>query len=152
MEMISGILNSLGVNSTLWIQMGVFLLAYLVLSQFLFKPYLAVFHERHQQTSAQVDHADRIIEETKNLQKDYETQARILNREHRAIYDQSRTEALREFDRLVGEAKDEASEIMAQAQKKITKSLEESEKNLEHEVPDLALKIASQVLGKDLDR
>ncbi|MCB0384998.1 MAG: ATP synthase F0 subunit B, partial [Bdellovibrionales bacterium] len=106
------ILTALGVNSTLGIQFIIFLVAYVFLTTLVFKPYHRAYEERVKRTEGNTDLAERILTESKDLELQFEQKARALNNETKIIFDHSRTEAMKEYDRMVSQARDRAKSIM----------------------------------------
>jgi F-type H+-transporting ATPase subunit b len=144
------ILSALGVNWTIWIQLGCFVVAYLALSQLIFKPYLAALHERNQRTIGNEEYADRVIEETHQLQGRYEERAREINQQYKSIYDRSRVEATREHDQIVLRARQEAMKLIEQNRIAIEKEVRAAKDELSQQVPVVGLAIASKLVGKEL--
>ena len=148
--MITSLLRALGVDHTIWIQLGCFIVSYLALTELVFKPYLRAFHERERLTIGNEESAVRIIEEARNLENEYERKARSLNGEVRGVYDSHRTEALEEYDRVVQAARSKAEGLLTLARQKITAETQAARKSLSAEIPAVSLAIASRLAGKDL--
>jgi F-type H+-transporting ATPase subunit b len=144
------ILSALGVNSTVWVQLACFIVAYLALSQLIFKPYLAAYQERSKRTVGSEQYAERIIEETRQLQSQYESKARAINQDYKAIYDESRTKAMREQDAVVSRARAEASTLLVEQRALIQREVENAHRELSHKISPVALVMASKLLGKEL--
>lgn len=151
MDLIAGIFESLGVNSTLWIQMGIFFVSYIALTQLIFKPYLAAYNERANRTLGNEEFADRMVAEADDLNSEFETKARKMNFQFKAIYDQTRTEAMREHDRLVSQAKEDANALLEKTRLHISDKLIEEEKRLDNEIPKIRQQVVAKVLGKELN-
>ena len=139
--------KTLGLDETILFQFGIFLVVYLFLSNILFKPYMKAFDKRSEQTVGKTDTAERFIVEAQELENEYETKAREINKKFKVIYDESRTLALKEHDHLVAEARSSAKEITEKAQKEITIAMQEAQKKLQLEVPAIAKTISNQVIG-----
>ncbi len=144
------ILNSLGVNGTLWIQLGCFLISYVALTQLILKPYLAALREREKRTVGNEESAVRMLEETNHLYGQYEKKARSINAEMKAQYDQTRAKAVAEHDRLVEAARADANKLLESARAKITTEIQSARKTLSAEVPAISAAIATKLAGKDI--
>ena len=144
------ILAALGINNTIWLQLGCFIVAYLALSQLIFKPYLAAFHERAQRTVGNEESAERILAEATELQTQYEAEARQVNSQFKAVYDQSRTDAMREHDRIVAAAREQASNFVEKNRTEIKAQIEQAQKQLSKEAPVVGAAIAGRLIGKDV--
>ena len=94
--------------------------------------------------------ADRIVEETKQLKSDFEVQARKLNKQYKSIYDQTRTQALREHDRIVAAAKSDAAVTLDKARQNIKEKVKQAELQIKKEIPVIGVTMASKVLGKEM--
>jgi F0F1-type ATP synthase membrane subunit b/b' len=145
------ILTALGVNTTIWFQLACFLVAFLAVSQLIFKPYLAAHQERVRRTAGQEDSAERVLQEVSSLRTQYETKAREVNSQFKSIYDQSRTEAMREHDRLVTAARDLAAKYVDDNRQKISTEMENARTEIGREAPVVGAAIAGQLIGKDVN-
>lgn len=141
------LLKTLGIDGSVAFQFGIFLVVYLFLSNVLFKPYLKAFNKRKEQTVGKTDTAERYIAETQDLESEYETKAREINQQFKVIYDESRTLALKEHDRLVAEARSKAKSLTEKAQTEITSQMQAAQKELKSQVPAIAKTISAQVIG-----
>ena len=141
-------LNNLGVNEQFFIHFGLFIVVWAFLYFYVFKAYFAAYNERQSRTEGRQDYADRIVEETKQLEQAFAEKARDLSRSHKSIFDQSRSEALKEHDKLVSDAKAKARSKLEQTKDLIQKEIESSNQQLEKEVPALTETIVGVLLGK----
>jgi F0F1-type ATP synthase membrane subunit b/b' len=146
------ILKSLGVNSTLWIHLVCFLVSYVSFSQLVLKPYMAALREREKRTLGNEEAAVRLIEEAHELHEHYETKARALSSQIKGFYDQSRSEALKEYDRLVTTARDEAGKILDESRGKIATQIQGARQMLSAEVPAVGAAIAAKLAGKEISQ
>ena len=143
------ILQSIGLNQTLFIQFAIFLVTYLFVSRVLFKPYNKAYEERVRKTEGNQNLAEQAIEETKTLELEYEQKARSINKEFKSIYDASKTAALHEYDRLVSEARESAKKTIEANRKKISNELEKAKNDLAKEIPTVSQTIVSKLIGKE---
>ena len=144
------ILTALGVNSTIWVQFVCFLVAYVAISQLVFKPYMAAFNERVRRTSGQEESAEQILSEMHSLRSQYEHKARDVNAQFKAIYDQRRTEAMREYDRIVQAARELASKYIEENRQEIQREVEKARKDMVEQSPQVGAAIATRLVGKDV--
>lgn len=144
------IIKSLGVDSTLWVQLVCFLVSYLALSNFLFKPYMRALEERQKRTVGGEELAARLSGEASELHGEYEQKARALNAQIKGFYDQSRTEATKEFETIVKTARDESGSLVQSAREKISTEVQKARVGLSAEVPAVSTAIASKLAGKEL--
>lgn len=150
MDIVLGILQSLGANETVWLQLVLFLVAYIFLSKVLFKPYLEAYIERKKRTEGNQQIAERVIAETQELEHVYQKKARSLNTEHKQIYDQSRSQAIHEHSELVNKAKANAKTILEETKANIAEEIKKAKAELQSEAPAVSRSIVNQLAGKDL--
>lgn len=143
------ILNALGINETITVQFVIFLVAYLFLSNLLFKPYYRAFIERKDRTVGRTDTAERYIKEAKDLQAQFETKARELNSRYKVIYDQSRSEALKEYDQLVGAARSDSKNWIENQRDQIQIAVKKVQSEIGSEVKGVSKVIQARLLGRE---
>ena len=71
------ILAQLGLNVSFFFQFVIFAIAYIALSQILFKPYTAAYKQRESRTKGGEEIAQETEKVTQELRKRYESKARI---------------------------------------------------------------------------
>jgi len=145
------ILTALGINSTIWMQLLCFMVAYTAVSQLAFKPYMAAYKERLRRTSGQEHTAEQMLSQVQTLRSEYEHKARDVNAQYKAIYDRSRTEALREYDRIVQSARDLAAQFINQNRQQIEKEVAQAQKDMVEQAPVVGGAIAARLVGKDMN-
>lgn len=142
------ILEQFGLNSSFFIEFGLILVIFLALSQFYFKPFLALFEQRHQRTVA-----DKAAAETLMVQ----VQAKL--EEYKRLIASEKLQARKEVEKLILDAKKQEAEILAAARedaKKLTqeaaeavsKQHEKLKRELEQEVDVLAGAVTEKLLSK----
>lgn len=144
------LLKSLGVNSTLWIQLACFIVSYIAFTSLVLKPYMAALREREKRTVGNEETAVRLIEQTNSLHADYEKKAKAINSEIKGVYDQSRTDAMKEYDKLVAMAREESSSLLDQSRTEISAAIQKARQTVMAEVPAVSTAIASQLAGKEI--
>jgi len=150
MDIVVSLLRSLGVNSTIWFQLGCFVVAYLAVTQLVFKPYLRAHGERQKRTVGGEENAAKTVEEIGLLQGQYESKVRSLNNEIRGIYDASRAEAGKRYEETMSAARKQADATLETNRTQIATQVEVAERALKAEVPTMGIAIASRLAGKDL--
>ncbi len=150
MDIVNSLLKVLGIDSTVWFQLVSFLIAYLALSNLVFKPYLKAFHERERRTVGSEESAVRIVEEAQQLQMNYEQRAKHLNSEIRSVYEAHRAEATKQYEKQVEAARAESATALDSARQKISTEVQAARKALSAEIPAVSAAIAARLSGKDL--
>lgn len=144
----SGILEQLGINSTFFYQLAIFIAVFIVLSQFYFKPFLRLFEQRHKRTVQDREAAERMLLEAQQKLEEYKTKLA-----------QERTKSKSEFDAIIGQAKKDEAAQMARAReeaKKITQEAADSiaaqrdslKNQLQKDVEAMAQTISEKLLSR----
>ena len=150
MDMITSLLRALGIDSTLWVELGCFLICYIALTKLVFQPYLNAFHEREKSTIGTEETAVRIVQEAQQLTGEYEKHARAMNADVKGIYDASRAEAMGEYDTLIKVARGDAARFLTESRGKIEQEIKSAKQSLAAEIPALGSAIATKLAGKDI--
>jgi F0F1-type ATP synthase membrane subunit b/b' len=143
------LLLSLGVNATLAIQLGIFLTVFVVLKYVLFGPYFKAFNQRAESTVGQADLAEKFIAETKALEEEFASKAQVANERFRAIYDESRGQAVKEYENLVSGSRIKAKALVDEARTQVAREMETAKGQLAKEIPEVAKIINQKMIGKD---
>lgn len=141
-------LDQLGLNSTFFIELGIFAVLFPLLGHVYFRPFLKLFELRHKRTVEDKEAAERIL-----------AQAQMKLDEYKRILSEERMAAKKHFDAVLLEASKQESEILAQAReqsKKVTQEAVEAiqhqksvlKKSLESEVESIAQTISEKLLSR----
>jgi F0F1-type ATP synthase membrane subunit b/b' len=149
MEALSGIVRSLGIDYTLFIQLPIFLIVLFSLWFILFKPYFEASLQRRAQTTGNQDEAESISAKTRELETLYQRKARGSNMDIKALYDRERLEAQQEHERILLESKDRARVFLENAKTRVQEEYNRAREELLKESPALGKTIANRLLSKD---
>ena len=144
------ILESIGLNGTIFIQFAIFFVTYIFVNGLVFKPYNKAYEERIKKTTGNKGLAELALEESKTLQVEYEQKAKILNQEFKTIYDSSKSEAMHEYDKLINQARSESQDFLSKNKKFISEEIDKAKKELGDEAKTVSSSIASKLLGKEI--
>lgn len=150
MAAVTNIIAALGIDSTLWMQLGTFAFVYLFLKQLVFNPYFRAFEERQDQTQGNQEKAEEIFAQTRELSAVYQRKARSLNADIKAVYDKAKLEATREQDKIVSEAREKAKKVIESAREKIQEQMNHAREGLIRETPELSRVISDNLLPKEV--
>jgi F-type H+-transporting ATPase subunit b len=138
------------VDQTIFIQLGIFLLLLLVLTKWLWRPYLRVRTER-------VARVEGYREEAAKLEADAQqrltradaalAEARRVGAGERAV---ARAEAHAREQTLLAEATAAAQRKLADARARLTAAIEAERKKLEADSSDVAVAAARKILGREV--
>lgn len=148
MDTVLGIFIALGVNSTILVQLGVFIVVFILVLYIGFKPYYFAFEERQRRTSGSEKHAEQLLAQTRELEAMFQRKARELNLDIKSIYDRERLEAQKEHERLIVDAKDKAKAILDRARAKIQDEYNRAREELYREAPLVGKSMAARLLDK----
>jgi F-type H+-transporting ATPase subunit b len=146
------IFASLGLNWTLFVQMGVFLVVFVILKAVLFEPYFAAYRQRKERTEGQAEAAERYVHEAKDLEAKYAIRAQEINAQYKAIFDKNRSETMKECDRVIQDARGRAKSWTEQARTKIEKEVRDAKQQLSPDIPVISQMITAKMLGKEAAR
>jgi F-type H+-transporting ATPase subunit b len=137
--------------AVLLLQIIAFVLLFLLLRRYLFRPLLGVMADREKEIADALDAGERARVELERIDQERE---RVLAEAREAGRQQVR-EAVQEGsearDRIVQEAREEAHEIRERAKQSVELEREEAMLQLRREVVDLALLAAEQAVLAPLD-
>lgn len=144
------VLEALGINSTIWIQLGLFLFTYVFLHFLVFKPYIAAFEARENKTTGQMGLADELNKKTKDLYEEYETKSRHINKQIQTIFDSFRDEAQEEHLEIVSKAKTESEQIIAESRKQIQQQIGKAKEDYKAQVPQISQTVVEKLIGREI--
>lgn len=142
------ILTKLGIDSTLFAQIGVFLIAYIALSRLLFKPYLKAYHKRIEVTFGNQEQAEKLNEAVRDLHVEYETKARETNMRVQTFFDDAHKEAQLIQAQMLDKARKEAEELVEASRKETQAKIEKTRNELQDHVNELSQEISKKILSK----
>lgn len=134
--MIADLQRQLGIDASFFPQFLIFVFVFLWLRFVYFKPYLALIQKRENQSEGLSDEAQRLEEESARLEQQY--QDSIVS---------ARRRAFAERDRILADARKQASETVANARQaaksKLEQTREAAQKSYENEFASLKAHVGS---------
>ena len=127
------------------------LVLYLILKHFFFEKVQNFMEARKAAVQESLDRAEATNEEAQALLADYQATLSNAEEEKRAIIKEAKAEADRRSDVIVGEAKQQAQKIVAEAHEKMQAEEEKAVVQLKKEVASLAVLTAERIMQKELD-
>lgn len=150
MDTILNILASLGVNSTIWIQLAIFVVTFIVLKEVVFKPYFAKFEIRQERTKGGIEKSAELIEQTKELETKYQSTMRLLNTEIKEIFDTSRAEANKEQEKIIIEARAASKITQDNFRIKLQNEVNKAREELIKQTPTIGQSISDSLLPREV--
>jgi F-type H+-transporting ATPase subunit b len=142
------IIHQLGINQTAFVQFAIFICLFFFLNLYVFTPYYKALSERESRTLGGEDLALEFQKKTTELHSEYQTKAKEVTKKIKSIYDAHRSDALKEYDVIVGKAREEASDLLETNNKKISQSIQSAAAALRSETTSVAVAITQKLLGK----
>lgn len=134
MEIINGLLDSLGINPTLFAQFCLFLVGFGIMHYMLFKPYNEYANERFNRTVGNEETANQFDEDIELLKRKYSDKAFQTNKEVQLVFSQAEQKAMKDSNGILERARDK---FFAEKQK-LEKQVESNYKEESAKVPSLA--------------
>ena len=145
--------EQLGVDGwKLAIQAFNFLLLLMILQRFAYKPIVGMLDERSRRIRNDLDEARKLREEG---ERDRETYRQQLNRsrdEARSILEEANNVAARIREQAILDAEQQNAVTLQRARDEIAREKEHAIAELRREVGDLAIRVATQVVGRTIDQ
>lgn len=141
-------LQQLGVNSTFFVQFGLFVFAITFLSAYVFAPYAKAVEGREKQTKGSQDEAIEIEKQTIELHSDYEVRAREVHGKIQEVYKLMRVEAGQEYEKTVQAARKESEKHVDQVRAKVKAAVTEARDALKKDTPQIVMALTQKLLGK----
>jgi F-type H+-transporting ATPase subunit b len=135
---VAAILGQLGLDSTFYIQLAIFFIFFLIISQVYFKPFLKLFEARHKKVIEDKESAEKMMNQAEAKFEEYKRRMAEEKIAARKEYEDLITEARKEESTIVGEAKEEARKITQRSAEAISLQHEQLKKKLEGDVDRLA--------------
>ncbi len=142
------IVNALGLNSTVYFQMILFSITFLVLNFLIFKPYLRAAEERESRTFGNEDAAQSLLDEARKLNEEYEKEAKELNAKLKTFFDDARTEAKKQYDEIVSSARSDADKTLSSSRAELAQQVEKARSEMKNQVGQVGEEMAAKILGK----
>src|SRR4029078_1218132 len=138
------------VDHTIFVQLGIFLVLFLILSKFLWKPYLRVRTERVARVEGYREEAAKLeVDAQQRLQRADAALAgaRRVGAGERAV---ARAEAHAREQTLLAEATAAAQRKLADARARLSGAIEGERKKLEGDASEVAMAAARKILGREV--
>lgn len=144
--------EQLGVDGgKLFVQALNFLILLLILQRFAYKPLLRIMDERSTRIRNDLDEARRLREEGERDRENYRAQLNRARDEARAVLDEANNVAARIREQALLHAEQVNAIMLQRARDEIIREKEAAVAELRHEVANLALMAATQVVRRSLD-
>jgi F-type H+-transporting ATPase subunit b len=137
-------------DSTIFLQLGIFIVTALVLSRFLFRPYLEVKTARGAGTEGAKDEARRMAEEADARLADYEQALAKARSKASAERAKLQGEAVKRENEITEAARASNQVAIEEARRKLDTDATAARKQLEPRAQEIARAIARKILGREV--
>lgn len=150
-------MEALGIEPILLIgQIINFVVLFLILRKFLYKPVLSLLKKRKQEIEESLTRARRIEEEESKMKEKQEKLVSDAKKEVRLLLEEAKKQAKEQETRIVEVARKEAQEILAKAKSQAQQQLKEAEGEMKKQAVELAgtmvAKLIPTILSEDNQR
>ena len=137
-------------DGTLFIQLGIFFVALLLLNILVFKPMIRLFDAREASIEGAREEARKLQAEAKKSGETFDEQLRKVKLSAGQDRDRLRSEAQHLERTLLAKVRDESRQSLTEAEEKLAKEATKVRKEIDNMVPALARGISEKVLGRGI--
>jgi F-type H+-transporting ATPase subunit b len=137
-------------TSTLFWQIIAFIVLWVLLARFVFKPISNIIKKREEKISASVNDADKLKEEAEKMLAEYHQKLDEARGEAQVIIEQSKTVGENLKNELVEKAKLESSQMITGAKQEIERERDKALAQIKESVVDLTLLATERLIGRAL--
>ena len=128
-----------------------FILLFILLKIFLFKPVKKIMDERTRTIQDDLDAAKKSKEEAEALKKEYEDNISDAKQKAQEIIMKAHEDAESEKSAILKKSQEEADQIISDANKTIENERKRVLAQAQTQIADLAIEAASKIIGENLD-
>lgn len=128
-----------------------FLLLLFILQRFAYKPLVGMLDERSRRIRSDLDEARKLREEGERDRETYRQQLSRSRDEARSVLEEANNVAARIREQAILDAEQQNAVTLQRARDEIAREKEHAIAELRREVGDLAIRVATQVVGRSLD-
>ena len=128
-----------------------FILLWIVLARFLFRPVLALLGSREQDIKTTYDTAESTRAKAEELQADYEKRLAGIEAEARSRIQAAVKEAEEAKSQIISEARSRSEDILRRGQEDLAREREKTLAEIREQVVDIAISAAGKVIGESMD-
>jgi F-type H+-transporting ATPase subunit b len=128
-----------------------FLIVFLVLYYFVFKPLAKIMKDREKKITKSLDDAKKIEERLSGAEEDYKKKMSEAKKEASAILEKASQDAEAKKKEMVAKAKDEIGQVINQEKAKMQSEKAKTLKEIKAEIADLVVATAEKVIGEKMN-
>ncbi|CAN5884675.1 hypothetical protein BH18ACI4_BH18ACI4_07160 [soil metagenome] len=139
-------------DGTLIVHGALIILMVVVLNRTLFRPINRILEDRDRRTRGLLSEADEMLERIDQRFEQYEQALRGARAERYQLLERQRSEAIRERERQIASARELLSQQTSAGKEEIRSQAEVARTTLSNEAREIAKRISSQILGREIAR
>ncbi len=147
MDMLLQLIENLGINSTIFVIIGIFVVSYWVCYVVFLKKLTAFLVERDNRTQGRSENVDQFNEELKNLSIELADKKAHVNKDADALFAEIKNKALAEQADVMKAAKTRAASDVAEARASVEKNLKAETEKVRAQIPELAASIVERLMA-----
>lgn len=124
---------------------------FLFLSYMLFNPAREMLKKRQDKVKNEIDSAEKSKEDAAKLKEEYENRLREIHKEEDVILGAARKKALDNEAKIIEDAKAEAANIIARANKQAELEMKKAQDEIKKEIISVAALVAEKVVSDKID-
>ena len=128
------------------------LVAYFVIKRFIFKPIVKMIHNREEALNGELDAAAKSKEEAEGVVAMSKQTVDDARKKASEILEEAQETANKQSELIIKKANDDASEILLRAEEDVARMKRVALEEMKDDLTDLAVQIASKVLGDAVDQ
>jgi F-type H+-transporting ATPase subunit b len=137
-------------DGTIWIQLGLFTVAFLVFRPLIFRPMVALFEAREQAIEGSKLEALRLQDEASAESEEFDVEMRRLRLQAGEERDRLRAEGKRLERTVMDRVREETDKQLSEADAKLKAEAAKLRTEIDQSVPALAKQIASKMLNREV--
>ena len=145
MQALATILDSLGIDRSLFFQLALCMLLYWLLARYVLSGFFAAHQKREQQTTGNEGVVNKLNQQHEQAANEYQKLARDLNTQSQQIFNAQQQKTQKECARILNAAKTKAQQQIEQGQLKLNQQAQTAQSQLNKEAGALAHSIVQKL-------
>jgi F-type H+-transporting ATPase subunit b len=137
-------------DGTIWIQLGLFAVAFLVFRPLIFRPMIALFEAREAAIEGSKLEALRLQDEASAESEEFDVEMRRLRLQAGEERDRLRAEGKRLERTVLERVREETDKLLSEADAKLKAEAVKLRSEIDQSIPALAKQIASKMLNREV--
>lgn len=140
------IFRQLGIDSSFFVQLGVFIATLMLLSRIFFNPFLRLIENRYKRTTQDREAAQKLMQQAENKLQEYQRLMGEARAEAQKNFEQVLKDARQHETQALHQAREEAKKITQEAAQEAAQEAEKIREKLRADVKTLATELSEKLL------